>query len=270
MILGNFDPRQKISLETFKFSGDNLVTLLAIPTIIGGFWQILELASISLSYIRFFSVTQLVADGLLILFMIFLIFAWITLYYQVDRLITENEFKWYQTFKLDKKDFKVVFAYATAFIFLSPIFYILKQLREGEWKEFKPFFYLILIWIGIYLIFYSKILRKVKCIRYIKFHLYKTFSRSEVFMFRRVMLGFSIFICIVFFITFLSVFHSIFSIPKDNVNFSIIEKRINKSKKYKSIQVLYFNDKYLFIELRNSIEDRKILIQPIEVLVETE
>ncbi|MBD8081727.1 hypothetical protein [Chryseobacterium caseinilyticum] len=41
--------------------------ILILPTFIGGLWQILELIFIDPSLIRFFSITQLIADGILIL-----------------------------------------------------------------------------------------------------------------------------------------------------------------------------------------------------------
>jgi hypothetical protein len=39
---------------------------------LGGLWQIIALASMSIAYIRFFSATQLIADGLLIILVILL------------------------------------------------------------------------------------------------------------------------------------------------------------------------------------------------------
>jgi len=51
---------------------DNISIIILVPTFLGGMWQIIELASIGTPFIRFFSASQLVSDGLLILF----IFAW--------------------------------------------------------------------------------------------------------------------------------------------------------------------------------------------------
>ena len=56
--------------EKFKWVKENLNLILIIPTVIGGFWQIIELARISTAYIRFFSITHVIPDGLLILFVI--------------------------------------------------------------------------------------------------------------------------------------------------------------------------------------------------------
>ena len=44
--------------------------IVLLPTIIGGIWQILELGSLGTPYIRFFSVSQLVSDGLLVCYIL--------------------------------------------------------------------------------------------------------------------------------------------------------------------------------------------------------
>jgi hypothetical protein len=45
---------------------NNISLLVLLPTVAGGLWQLLELLSLGTPYIRFFSLTQLVPDGLLI------------------------------------------------------------------------------------------------------------------------------------------------------------------------------------------------------------
>ncbi len=46
---------------------DNLNLLILFPTIIGGIWQVTELSLLSISFVRFFSISQLISDGILIL-----------------------------------------------------------------------------------------------------------------------------------------------------------------------------------------------------------
>lgn len=63
----------------FKINGiglffkDYLSFIILIPAFIGGIWQLIELMSISQPYISFFSISQIVPDGILIL--IFLLLA---------------------------------------------------------------------------------------------------------------------------------------------------------------------------------------------------
>lgn len=49
------------------FVKNHLSTIILIPAFVGGIWQLIELMSISMPYIRFFSISQIVPDGLLIL-----------------------------------------------------------------------------------------------------------------------------------------------------------------------------------------------------------
>jgi hypothetical protein len=46
---------------------DNLPMIALVPTILGGIWQLYKLGSISVSMISFFSVSQLISDGIIIL-----------------------------------------------------------------------------------------------------------------------------------------------------------------------------------------------------------
>ena len=60
--------------EKIEFIKSNLALIILVPTMLGGIWQLLELLNISSSFIRFFSVSQLIPDGLLILFILLIIY----------------------------------------------------------------------------------------------------------------------------------------------------------------------------------------------------
>ena len=60
--------------EKIEFIKSNLALIILVPTMLGGIWQLLELLNISPSFIRFFSVSQLIPDGLLILFILLIIY----------------------------------------------------------------------------------------------------------------------------------------------------------------------------------------------------
>mgnify|MGYP006199785449 CR=1 FL=1 len=58
-----------------------LSLLVAIPPLFGAIWQLIELSKLSLSYIRFFSISQLVADGTLVLIiLVFFLFWGVSIY----------------------------------------------------------------------------------------------------------------------------------------------------------------------------------------------
>lgn len=52
---------------------ENITIVLLIPSFLGALWQIAELSRINIAYIRFFSVSQIPVDGILILILIILI-----------------------------------------------------------------------------------------------------------------------------------------------------------------------------------------------------
>ena len=60
--------------KIYKTIQDNLAIVILLPTILGGLWQLIELSLLSFSFVRFFSVTQLLPDGLIILSMLFLLY----------------------------------------------------------------------------------------------------------------------------------------------------------------------------------------------------
>ncbi|WP_029275668.1 hypothetical protein [Pedobacter borealis] len=66
---------------------ENISMIVLVPTLLGGIWQIIELSRIGTPYIRFFSVSQLVSDGLLLLF----IFAWTYLVWNFLPKIEKNQ-----------------------------------------------------------------------------------------------------------------------------------------------------------------------------------
>lgn len=81
-ILSNVSGAMKLSnlVNFFEWSKENTSTVLVWITAIGAFIQIIELAVIDLSYIRFFSVSQLISDGSLVL----LVFGIYTLMYLIS------------------------------------------------------------------------------------------------------------------------------------------------------------------------------------------
>ncbi|WP_151821390.1 hypothetical protein [Acinetobacter oleivorans] len=71
---------------------DNLPIIFIIPTTIGGIWQLFELSAFGISYIRFFSVPQLLPDGLLIISM----FTVISIYlFYVTQVYENLKFEYY-------------------------------------------------------------------------------------------------------------------------------------------------------------------------------
>lgn len=62
------------------FLRDNVSLIVLIPTFFGASWQIIALARLNLSYIRFFSVSQVPVDGALLIFIALLGFVFYKIY----------------------------------------------------------------------------------------------------------------------------------------------------------------------------------------------
>lgn len=87
----------------YQLIKNNLAIFLLAPTMIGGIYQIWQLTNIELSFIRFFSVSQVVSDGLMILIgMLFLIFSvfYVGLIIYILPEIKENDSKRKKAFKI--------------------------------------------------------------------------------------------------------------------------------------------------------------------------
>jgi hypothetical protein len=94
--------KEKFISDPLIFIKEHIPLLILLPTILGGFWQLFELISIDISFVRFFSITQLIQDGILILcYLVFLAFflfvvtfilmAFIGLFYTIfKKLIFKN------------------------------------------------------------------------------------------------------------------------------------------------------------------------------------
>lgn len=77
--------------------------LILIPTLIGGTWQALELMSIDPAFIRFFSVSQLIPDGILVLSIVVFFIVSITLSnigFKFKDIFYSETFNEYSTFHI--------------------------------------------------------------------------------------------------------------------------------------------------------------------------
>jgi len=254
---------------------DNISMLILFPTICGGLWQIIELSSIGTQYIRFFSISQLVSDGLLILY----ISVWVTLMAYISMY--------------DK-------TIATYIIRDRPTITSITEEPAEENTHYitKTHGYLIIILVAgflgavVYFLFaplianvYQKQLMKVSDLMSATTYsllvivlvkgLFRTFIQIhgwEAILLRhnvqnaiRVIaaicyLG-SLFVLYVFF----SLFHKSFLLPENLKNKTYIQCRVNANNPdLKSWYIEYFNDKYIFINLTNKSKVEKIEILKFE------
>ena len=204
---------------------ENINLLILIPTILGGFWQLLELVRIEISFIRFFSLTQVVSDGLVILFLL-LIFMIVNL----------------GLFIKDKKDDDTLSPYEEYFLvkFLLLLLFLTGFGRAVYLLNYKEF---TTINIVVLYLFFVLSLRVIKDIIVKKFgDVFKNYYSLIVLIVFQISLYFmnSIFIK----------FHQLYYVPSNIKNIEYLECYTGKKKK--DFELLYFNDKYVFIKDVNS------------------
>jgi len=211
--------------KIYKNIKENLPMIALIPTILGGIWQLYKLGSISVSMISFFSVSQLISDGIIILlyltlpaFVLFPLFA--------DIEIEENS----ERQKLKKKIWKtsIIVYTISVLICLSIITYKIALIKEFQNSKMLLKFTLFLdaLLFGI-IPLSAKWLRTNKTLLALTISLYLFLNCTAIF----------------------------FALDNTSLNLNEVSNfnnLINKIKKEQSIaqdpKILYFNDKYIFIE----------------------
>ena len=72
------------------FIKDNLAIIILVPTLLGGLWQVASLLSFGFSYLRFFSLSQLVSDGLLLIILLPLLAIFPIITYPLGKSIVKS------------------------------------------------------------------------------------------------------------------------------------------------------------------------------------
>lgn len=249
----------------YKQLKDNLSVILLVPTILGGIWQLLELSSISASFIRFFSFTQLIADGLLILFVLTIFF----ISYRFTGIQFNND-----TFKLNSEN-PPPFWYGITLISIVLILIILL------FPEFKGFYEKknhsipeIAIMIPVItMLFASTILGIIslteKLINIKANTIKKLISNKWIRGITQLLFRITIILLFFWFLKFILIdlnphfsnFRSHLLFPDKLLNKEILDKKIINEQKLKFLpKLIYYNDKYFFYEILDEQKNKKILI----------
>lgn len=225
-----------IDLTSLQFWKRNLSLIVIIPYILGGIWQIIELSTISLAYIRFFSVTQSISDGLLVLVVLFLIVSILWIWRRRD--VTERMVrKWLMTeTNVDVKIIVVLLTVTLSIILLLPLFAMIND----NWM-IVSLITLFVLWLAIFL---SKdrfsnsqsetVLQKAKI------GIFQWARLVLILVFIGYLIGFTPFF-------FQNLRKSLTSL-EDNVNImkqkQLIARKIDRSNNF--VDVIYFNDQFIF------------------------
>lgn len=229
-----------------NFIKNNKTLILFIPTILGGIWQFLELYSIDTIYIRFFSITQLISDGLVILFVTLplLLFYYLLLYIgaNYNKVFRKN------AFNFNRYIFVLIFLFSLLIVVgtMISVFmeYVVISESIMEISNAIGISLMLAFYLGVFNLSSNKIrsgfLDKKKRI--------KILMNFDLFIF--MIKSFTMFFLFIVLLTLIKLISSNYSFPEDSLNinnvYSLLETDYNlESKKCK---IAYMNDTYTFIE----------------------
>ncbi|QIH37868.1 hypothetical protein G7A72_03210 [Flavobacterium sp. Sr18] len=224
-----------------KFLKEYLSVLIIVPAFIGGLWQAFELMSISIPYIRFFSISQIVPDGILILMFLVTAFSFYPIAWFADILFfikdepkaTEyldvEKYEKYRQSELNTSMFLFSFYYVLLVYYYLYFINDKSNFSKIETSAVTSFFAFYLL--NVYLnrcFFYAKEKHK-KIIKGCNILLLLLYIIATIYFYKRI--------------------HNIFIAPNNIIN--IEQVKLDVAKKYPNTKqkLLYFNDKYMFIKI---------------------
>lgn len=229
----------------YKNIRENITMIALVPTLFGGIWQIIKLGTLSSNMIRFFSISQLLSDGILfLLIVVFPIIFIIPMLLSDGQGLQEKSVNDKEEEKIDK-DFLRIVCYLAGIIFI-----IFTSFQIPKFITIDNISSLIECIVSMYI---------VMCILF--YIIYKFFTKDP-FLHKLFFSSYTIIICCVTFISYNNISKNFHGIS----NFDQMINKLEKSDCYsKKPEILYFNDKYIFIQLELKSK-KSILIKKIDDL----
>lgn len=264
------DPKSKFKLF-IEFINKYFTQILFTPLLIGGIIQVANLFIISPQYIRFFSPTQAIADGILcLLFMIIMLFSFLVLMLggfvgAADKLKKKIENP--EQVEMERKkqyEMQQTKGHKAAFIIfgcLAIFCYYFISTRVFYKSPAQSFDTGKIIAFGLMLFSFNM---------GIVISIVGVFSQYTYFFIRKeyqkpllvTLIG-------VNFITFL-VMMTITNSQNSALNFKVLQEKYRcKSDKKSYCKVIYFNDRYIFIERKCSTKPKEIIIDKFDSLFDS-
>jgi hypothetical protein len=246
-------------LLNYEFIKENISLILLIPTALGGFWQIIELAYVGVPYIRFFSISQLLADGLLILFVIVVAYLVIQITLsdssnhngpnEVEEAVVTKEAESNKSL-IKKLTFNGLILGLFIYFYCKSLFdKIATKDRMSTLEVCLALFGVVIVcmFVGIVTRYLSKLIDV------------KKLAQSEYRKWAMVIIAPTLFYVICKSLIFLIPrMHNSYLIPENLKNIEYVSCRIRKlNPDLKSYKIAYFNDKYIFVDIslpKNSVK----------------
>ena len=251
---------QRLKLKPLlKLLKENFGLILFFIYGLGAFIQVLELSRIDLSYLRFFSVTQLASDGALVFvtLAIFSFFAY-TYYFCVT-----VRFRYKEELPNTVKNNVPLFVPLLFLLIVSTIAYTyLSNYISIEEQKRLPIFFLIFPALSVailaFLIKDSKYkINNINKISNENIKVHEKHLKNFILIF--VIISSGLLIPIIIIKTFMT-YSLILREPKDFENYNKVELLIKEQHKdVNSFRLLYFNDKYTFVKLNRAASNKNTI-----------
>lgn len=244
--------------------------IVLIPTLLGGIWQILELLRLGAPFVRFFSVSQLVSDGLLILCIcLFCLLGFVVLATAELGILSKFVFKsnggefqipeptvaYRQTPWLLK--FRAMFA-ATKLMSLPLIILVIVpfinwhdkfSFVDGRHKTSLQDIFVIFLVIGSVFTLIAGVVSYILLLRKKRLN----FQNEQYLLAKPIITRLLVKVILVSLLLVAPIFHRSFLMPDELKNKEYIAQQvIKKNPRLKSWQIAYFNDKFVFIAIKDS------------------
>lgn len=226
----------------FSFVKRNINLIVILPALFGGLWQVVELASMSFSFIRFFSVGQIIPDGLLVLLFLTSFFISTLILIHFWRKLDSKEDEETDRPILPKKG---NVGYAFLLFILSMVFIFGLVYIDLYFIDNIESFATLIFYFPINILF---AVISLIALYYSAFHCRDTKEWSKPL--KEIVLSFKILPFIIpptMFIFFVARFHEVFTFPIELKNVEYLVCKMEKIDESANIELLYSNDKYIFI-----------------------
>lgn len=223
----------------YKITKDNITMIALIPTVLGAILQIFFLANISWNLIRFFSISQLISDGILLMIFLYVPISLFVLVFKNPSMFINKSFIEESSLYSRKLIYSSFACVVIIDIFLLVDFYKITKLLD--WISLFKLTFLITTAGGIIL----------------------NFLDAKMKMWKQIITTIVIFLsCITMFITFGNIYKNFNKIENYTI---LLESVKNEQKTSHTPEILYFNDKYLFIEIEKK-HKKSIIIKKVDDL----
>lgn len=278
----NISPKIKKFKDYAEIIKFYLPLILIIPPLIGGMWQTLELANMSLSFIRFFSTTQLLPDGILVLYILFVFYISYKLSNKLrpDRINLQDKVFILANNDLGDKEEskKIPIAQENKHLLIYFFFlnFIFGYFSYGIYSELETnaSMFVFTVWLTVSFMFLKSIFETFFAIYVLYPERIDSFIKTiinrddkEKYKNKTIDQILGAIAIIVFLITVglilkaITIFHHISILPDNLKNINYIQKKLENDD-YNKNNILYLNDKFIFIE--HSQDDKNTSIEVIK------